>query len=252
MTDLFSVNSQATKVLPFVLPAQDGFSYEYIEALDGFNIIVPNGELFYAERFFNQKLSDRSMDYFLESNAGDWRNIAWHSMGAAELNSIAFARIPWRQDKLNMYGKEVYLPRFSSWHGNNDKPYTYSGLTLQPNAWNDGLLHLKNRIEIIAGINFNSVLMNWYRNGDDHLSWHTDAEKELGKNPIIASANFGETRDFMLRRNDNHSCKLSIPLRHGTLLIMRGELQHFWQHCVPARKKVTQSRINLTFREIIK
>ena len=149
-----------------------------------------------------------------------------------------------------MYGKEIYLPRYSAWYGDDDAPYTYSGLTLQPNKWNKGLLFLKNEIEKAASVNFNSVLMNWYRDGEDYLNWHTDAEKELGKNPVIASLNFGETRRFVIRRNDNKKEKLEFALKHGTLLIMRGELQHFWQHSVPKQKSVKTNRINLTFRII--
>jgi alkylated DNA repair dioxygenase AlkB len=91
--------------------------------------------------------------------------------------------------------------------------------------------------------------MNWHKDGEDYINWHADNEKELGKNPIIASVNFGETRDFVIRKNDK-SEKITIPLKHGTLLIMSGEMQHFWQHSVPKRKKVKEARFNLTFRDI--
>jgi alkylated DNA repair dioxygenase AlkB len=92
--------------------------------------------------------------------------------------------------------------------------------------------------------------MNWYRDGEDYISWHTDAEKELGNNPVIGSVNFGATRDFLIRRDSDNSEKLKIPLKNGTLLIMKGQLQHFWQHSVPKRVKVKELRFNLTFREI--
>ena len=94
------------------------------------------------------------------------------------------------------------------------------------------------------------MLLNWYRSGDDHISWHTDAEPELGKNPMIASINFGETRRFLLRRSDDHQQKIEIPLKHGSLLVMSGALQHHWQHSVPKQAKVKNSRLNLTFRVI--
>ena len=92
--------------------------------------------------------------------------------------------------------------------------------------------------------------MNWYRNGDDYLNWHADDEKELGLNPTICSVNFGAKRDFILRMNDDNDIKITIPLTHGSLLLMSGELQHFWQHSVPKRKKINEMRINLTFRFI--
>jgi alkylated DNA repair dioxygenase AlkB len=93
-------------------------------------------------------------------------------------------------------------------------------------------------------------LLNWYRDGEDYLNWHSDDERALGENPTIASANFGETRDFVLRRKDDKAQKLVIPLKHGTLLVMSGSLQHFWEHAVPKRKKVSGSRFNLTFRNV--
>ena len=97
---------------------------------------------------------------------------------------------------------------------------------------------------------FNSVLLNWYRSGDDHISWHTDAEPELGESPLIASVNFGASRRFLLRRREDRSVKLEIPLQHGSVLVMAGALQHHWQHSVPKQKKVKDSRVNLTFRMI--
>ena len=109
---------------------------------------------------------------------------------------------------------------------------------------------IKEQIEKVAGTQFNSVLMSWYCNGEDYLNWHTDDEPELGKNPTIASVNFGETRDFQVRHKDDHQLKFTVPLQHGSLLIMSGEMQHFWQHEVPKRKKVQHSRFNLTFRMI--
>jgi alkylated DNA repair dioxygenase AlkB len=149
-----------------------------------------------------------------------------------------------------MYGNEVYLPRYSAWYGDSDKPYTYSGLTLQPKKWNKGLCYLRDKINEVANVEFNSVLMNWYRDGEDYINWHTDAEKELGRNPVIGSVNFGETRDFIIRRIDDKSEKLKIPLMHGTLLVMKGALQHYWEHSVPKRAKLKKDRINLTFRII--
>jgi alkylated DNA repair dioxygenase AlkB len=111
------------------------------------------------------------------------------------------------------------------------------------------LLEVKNKIEPVSGAIFNSVLLNLYRDGNDSISWHTDAEPELGRNPIIASVNFGETRLFQLRHRYTKE-KVTIELIHGSLLIMKGELQHFWQHQVPKTSKKVNARINLTFRTI--
>jgi alkylated DNA repair dioxygenase AlkB len=248
--DLFDTEIENKDKLPFDFPNKEGYSCEWKENLNGFVILIPNGELFYSEHFFDKKVSDRSIEYFLENDTNNWKSANWRELDKEQLSKVKFKNINWHHDKLNMYGKEVFLPRYSAWYGNSDKPYTYSGLTLQPNTWNKGLLFIKEQIDKIAKVDFNSVLMNWYRDGEDYINWHTDAEKELGKNPVIGSVNFGETRRFLIRRNDDNSVKLEFPLKHGTLLIMGGELQHFWQHSVPKEKKVKKSRFNLTFRII--
>lgn len=157
--------------------------------------------------------------------------------------------IEWKQESMFLYGKEVKFPRLTAWYGDNDKPYSFSGITLQPLRWTNELLSIKNDIEPISKGRFNSVLLNRYRDGNDSISWHTDAEKELGENPIIASVNFGTERVFQLRHIHTNE-RIDIPLKHGSLLIMGGTIQHFWQHQVPKSKKVSQERINLTFRYI--
>lgn len=157
--------------------------------------------------------------------------------------------IDWKQESMNMYGKQVNFPRLTAWYGDNDKPYSFSGITLAPKVWTRELLEIKDKIEPLSKVQFNSVLLNRYRSGNDSISWHTDAEKELGINPVIASVNFGATRKFQLR-HINTKEKIEIELTHGSLLIMQGELQHFWQHQVPKTSKVINERINLTFRVI--
>lgn len=157
--------------------------------------------------------------------------------------------ISWKQEKMNMYGKEVLFPRLTAWYGDSDRPYSFSGITLNPLPWTEELLKIKKKIETKTSAIFNSVLLNKYRDGSDSISWHTDDEKELGKNPIIASVTFGGTRNFQLRHRDTGE-KINLELSHGSLLIMQGELQHFWQHQIPKTKKQVDPRINLTFRVI--
>lgn len=157
--------------------------------------------------------------------------------------------ILWRQDEMNMYGKIIKFPRLTAWYGDNDKPYSFSGITLNPNSWTNELLEIKDKIDKISNVTFNSVLLNLYRDGNDSISWHQDNEKELGKNPIICSVNFGATRTFQFRHIETKE-KLEIDLQHGSVLLMLGEMQHFWQHQIPKTKKNLSSRINLTFRII--
>ncbi len=159
------------------------------------------------------------------------------------------SEIEWKQESMNIYGKKINFPRLTAWYGDNDKPYSFSGITLSPKVWNEELVSIKSKIEPIAKVDFNSVLLNRYRDGNDSISWHTDAEKELGINPVIASVNFGATRKFQLRHIKTKE-KLEIELTPGSLLIMQGELQHFWQHQVPKTSQKVDERINLTFRVI--
>jgi alkylated DNA repair dioxygenase AlkB len=158
-------------------------------------------------------------------------------------------KIEWAQESMILYGKKINFPRLTAWYGDNDRPYSFSGITLQPKGWLPELITIKNKIEIAAGTEFNSVLLNLYRNGNDSISWHTDAEQELGINPIIGSVNFGQARLFQLRHKDTKE-KIEIELVHGSALLMKGELQHHWQHQVPKTSKPMKERINLTFRFI--
>lgn len=186
--------------------------------------VIENGLYQYLPNFFSKSESDLFLKYLKEN-------------------------ILWKQESMNMYGKKIDFPRLTAWYGDNDKPYKFSGITLQPHPWTTEILAIKNKIEHQAKVTFNSVLLNRYRDGNDSISWHTDAEPELGKNPIIASVNFGATRKFQLRHFKTKE-KLEIELSHGSLLIMQGELQHFWQHQVPKTKEFKTERINLTFRVI--
>ena len=234
---------------PLVLPASYGYSCEWDEASKTFLIRVPNGQMIYSADFLDNECSDGFFSYLQESDQGVLSSDQWREV--LDIESVGFKNIRWKQDKIKMYGDVIPLPRLTSWYGDSGSNYTYSGISSQPNEWTPVLFELKQRIEAAIGSKFNSVLLNWYRDGDDHLSWHSDDEVELGNEPTIASVNFGATRDFILRRKDNRAEKLVIPLKHGSLLVMAGELQTFWEHSVPKRKKVKESRFNLTFRKIL-
>jgi len=156
----------------------------------------------------------------------------------------------WKQETIKIYGQDVLYPRLTSWYGDNDSNYKFSGTKFAPNQWTETLLKIRDDINKAEPSSFNSVLLNLYRNGNDSVSWHTDAEPELGINPVIASVNFGAARKFMLRRINDHTQKMELILQHGSLLVMKGELQHHWQHQVPKSVRITHERINLTYRYI--
>jgi alkylated DNA repair dioxygenase AlkB len=173
------------------------------------------------------------------------------SQKSDEIFQVLLNEIKWRQDKMKVYGKEVDLPRKTAWYGDRDKSYTFSGIHLHPEPWTPTLLYVKERIEEVAEVQFNSVLLNLYRNGNDGISWHTDAEPELGENPVIGSVSFGGARRFMFRHKQNQDLKSEVELTHGSFLLMAGETQHFWQHQIPKTSRKVEPRINLTFRVII-
>lgn len=215
----------------------------------GYIINVPHGQLIYIPQFISQRVADRTLEVFFANDEHEWSTTDWHNI--ENIKDISWENIEWQQDRVQLYGKEHRLPRISAWYGDTGKAYKYSGILLHPKPWTPALLWLKEQIQNVSTASYNSVLLNWYRSGQDHLSWHTDAEKELGENPTIASLNFGESRRFLLRCNDDHQNKIEFLLEHGDLLIMQGELQHYWQHSVPKQTKVTHGRLNMTFRTIL-
>lgn len=156
----------------------------------------------------------------------------------------------WRQEMIWMYGREVPVPRLTAWVGDPGKTYTYSNIALQPEPWTAPLLDIKRRVEDAAHVTFNSVLLNLYRSGSDGVAWHSDDEPELGRQPVIASVSLGATRRFQLRRKSNPAERCELNLSHGSLLMMRGDTQHVWEHQLPKTAKPTGPRVNLTFRTI--
>jgi len=156
----------------------------------------------------------------------------------------------WQHDDITVFGKTYPQPRLTALYANNKKPYSYSNITMQPSLFTIELFEIKNKIENITQVEFTTCLINRYRNGRDSNGWHADNEKELGKNPIIASISLGEERFFHLKNNSDPTLKHKLLLEHGSLLIMKGETQHFWKHQIAKTTKEIGERINLTFRII--
>ena len=158
--------------------------------------------------------------------------------------------VPWQQDDITVFGKTYAQPRLTALFGNNGKPYSYSNIVMHPHSYTDELLEIKTRLQSLTDTMFTTCLLNLYRDGKDSNGWHADDEKELGPNPTIASISLGEERIFHLRHKNDKSLKHKIRLEHGSLLLMRGETQHYWQHQIPKTALKIGERINLTFRVI--
>ncbi|MQP24804.1 alpha-ketoglutarate-dependent dioxygenase AlkB [Flavobacterium sp. LMO8] len=158
---------------------------------------------------------------------------------------------PWQQDDITIFGKKVAQPRLTCLFGNEGKPYSYSRLTMQPHTWNPTMMFIKKKVDKISEQNFTTVLANLYRNEKDSNGWHADNEKELGRNPIIASVSFGEERKFQLKHISDKNVKLSLNLNHGSLLVMKEGSQIYYKHQIPKATQPKNARINLTFRTIL-
>jgi alkylated DNA repair dioxygenase AlkB len=168
-----------------------------------------------------------------------------HEVMAALLTSV-----PWQSRQIQMFGRWVDEPRLSSWHGDPNAHYRYSGINLQPQPWTTELRVLKKICEEACGASFNSVLANLYRDGQDAMGWHSDDEPELGPEPVIASISLGAARRFDLRHRVTKET-VQVALGAGDLLVMSKSSQRSWMHQVPRTAKVKEPRINLTFRQIL-
>jgi alkylated DNA repair dioxygenase AlkB len=172
---------------------------------------------------------------------------------AADLFKELLTTIPWRQEPIKLFGKEVMQPRLTAWHGDPNAHYRYSGLSLEPLPWTPALQHLRKEVSTATGADFNSVLLNLYRTGQDSMGWHADNEPELGPEPIIASVSLGATRRFRLRPGVGTfpHAPVGLDLPPGSLLLMRGPTQQRWQHALPKTSRPVEARMNLTFRRIV-
>ncbi len=198
---------------------------------------IPNHE------FVDLSLSDESRILY-------WPN--WiPTERANHLYQILENNLAWEQQSLHIYGQWVKPPRLSAWYGQPDACYYYSGVNFSPKPMGVELSFLANALNQQLNFQSNSVLANFYRDGNDGMGWHSDDEKELGAIPHIASISLGEERRFLLKHRDNniHS-RYQIALAHGSLLLMLGKTQTEYLHSVPKTKHSVKGRINLTFRQI--
>jgi alkylated DNA repair dioxygenase AlkB len=186
---------------------------------------LPNAELIYFPEFYSNSIANQHFQHLKDT-------------------------IPWQQDDITLFGKTHKQPRLTALFANNNLPYTYSNIVMTPHQFTNELLKIKYDIEKEANHEFSTVLLNLYRHGSDSNGWHADNEKELGKNPVIASLSLGEPRIFQLKHRTIKTEKHKLVLKHGSLLIMKGEMQQYWLHQIPKTKREIGVRINLTFRTI--
>lgn len=173
-------------------------------------------------------------------------------MAAAEADRLFAAlqqEIDFRPDRIKLYGREIVTRRKVAWHGDKPYRYTYSHSTKTAAPWTPALAELKRLAEAADGESYNCCLLNLYHSGEEGMAWHADDEKELVPGAAIGSLSLGPARRFVLRHKGDKS-KAEVLLENGSLLVMRGATQQHWEHSLPAMKRVTAPRINLTFRRI--
>ena len=187
---------------------------------------LPNAELIYWPNFFSKVLSDSYFETLkMETN--------------------------WQHDDITVFGKTYKQPRLTALYGKSDQSYHYSNIVMYPEPLTPTLKTIQQQIENITDYKFNTVLINLYRNGNDSNGWHADNEKELGEHPVIASVSFGCARPFHFKHRTLKEQRHKLILEHGSLLIMKGEMQKYWLHQIAKTKKQINPRINLTFRRLI-
>jgi alkylated DNA repair dioxygenase AlkB len=163
---------------------------------------------------------------------------------------LLLKNILWKNDEVNILGKHIITKRKVAWYGDSDYLYTYSNSTRKALIWTIELVELKRLVEQVSGAYFNSCLLNLYHDGNEGLGWHSDDEKSIGKNTPIASLSFGAERKFSFKHKQTNQI-VSLVLEHGSLLVMKDITQMNWLHSLPKSNKITQARINLTFRTIV-
>lgn len=174
-------------------------------------------------------------------------------LAAEQIFSQLQAQTPWRSETITIYGKTVLQPRLMAWYGDAQARYRYSGRTFEPLPWTPLLQSLRQSIEVLTAHSYNSVLLNYYRDGRDSMGMHADDEKELGTQPVIASLSLGASRCLILKHKRRKDLKpVRLMLQHGTLLLMAGQTQANWLHGIDKQSQPCGARLNLTFRQIVK
>jgi alkylated DNA repair dioxygenase AlkB len=158
--------------------------------------------------------------------------------------------IEWKNDEVVIYGKRIVTKRKMAWYGDRPFEYKYSNISRTALVWTEELIALKAIVESHTTETYNSCLLNLYHDGTEGMGWHSDDEKDLKKDGAIASLSLGADRKFAFKHKSDKQT-LNVILEHGSILLMKGEVQSRWLHSLPKSTRVLKPRINLTFRTIV-
>ena len=165
------------------------------------------------------------------------------------------AEVPLLPRQIVIYGKEITQPRLVGFAAETEGlEYRYSGASIRACLWPDWLKKLCADVNRTAGTNFNSVLINYYRDGDDYIAAHSDDERMLGDNNAVAAIALGpgaSQRPLLFRPKSRRSAPpVAVAMPAGSLLVMAGKTQTHYTHEIPKNARLEDPRISLTFREI--
>lgn len=167
---------------------------------------------------------------------------------ADELFKILLAETPFQKEAPVMFGRPVEVRRRTCSYGASGIRYRYSGIERVAAPWHGALRPLLDRLEERTEVRFNYALCNFYPDGEAGIGWHADDERDIEADSTIASLSLGAARDFQMRLGKKGPACATVTLAHGSILLMGGATQRYYQHQVPKRAGVTTPRINLTFR----
>ena len=182
------------------------------------------------------------------SDIFDYRPDSFSKADCERYLKVFLYDVPWEQTSQLMYGKTVTTPRLTAWYGDQNTDYSVKGEGSPTLSWTPELLEIKAKVEVISGIEFNSVLLNYYRDQNDSVAWHSDRDGVPGRNKYVASISFGQERMFDLRKKDDPTKAFSVLLEDGSYLLMKGEFQDKWEHRIAKSRVPMGPRVNLTFR----
>jgi len=194
--------------------------------------------------------NDKFVNVLNKDGEANYYGIIMTTSEANTYYNLLLKNINWKNDEALYHGRHIVTKRKVAWYGDQGFLYTYSNTTKQALPWTNELIDLKRKTELITNSQFNSCLLNLYHDGNEGMTWHSDDEKSLGKNTVIASLSFGAERKFSFKHRRTRQT-ISLLLENGSLLVMRGNTQSNWLHSLPLSSKINHPRINLTFRTII-
>jgi alkylated DNA repair dioxygenase AlkB len=155
---------------------------------------------------------------------------------SARLFTLLESTLPWSQESMWMYDRTVEVPRLLA---------RFAPEEPRPAE----LLAVQERVERYLDVTFNSLSVQYYRDGNDSVAWHNDHREELVPLPVIALVSLGAAREMLVRSKSRPRRTISCDLEPGSLFVMSGRAQEFWEHHIPKVNRRIGARISIALRQ---